>query len=149
MDAPAIRAGIVAAATALRDEMEPHFSDRTCLGAWDPARRCMGQDLAVSCVARLLLAARLGMTAVLMRASTPRGEHVFVRLQAPGGAFDVDLTADQLGLPPVVVTRAGELHPGATEVDEPIFLSPDAYNAVYHLSATMNELLDPEAWPRG
>ena len=43
----------------------------------------------------------------------------------------------------------GLLHPGATEVDEPIFLSPDAYNAVYHLSATMNELLDQEAWPRG
>lgn len=95
------------AAEALRGQLEAAFSPATAAPGTDSAIPSAGHCAAVSHIFR----SRLGGEYV--SASVSGVSHWFNRVSVCGRVFDVDLTGDQFGRPPVQVAPAGELYEGA------------------------------------
>ncbi|MGN7918747.1 YunG family protein [Lysobacter sp. 22409] len=90
----------------LRTQLEKGFSAETSLPGHTPGRLSAGQCAAVALVMHELLGGQL------VSATVEGVSHWFNRLQTGNGQIDVDTTADQFGLPPIRISRAGELYPG-------------------------------------
>lgn len=99
-----------------RKFIEPYFAPDTAAGGWqDDAIPSAGHCAALSAIiyhdlvdfVRDLEGRILCASAVVNG-----GSHWFNRFEILGEAWDVDLTGDQFGLPPVQVAKAGSLYEG-------------------------------------
>lgn len=98
--------GLVGMLRQLRTQLEKGFSPETSLPGHTPGRLSAGQCAAVALVMHELLGGQL------VSATVGGVSHWFNRLETGDGQIDVDTTADQFGLPPIRISRAGELYPG-------------------------------------
>jgi hypothetical protein len=124
---------LLAAALALRRELEPHFAADTCADGpdpWNPTHPVAGHNAAVSIVAFVELPRRTGLPAGYIVADLPGGPYHMLRVHGPEGAYDVDLTADLRGGSPVRISPAD--HVRHREVSA--FVSADAYNGAVLLA---------------
>ena len=92
----------------LRARLEPAFGPET---ATEPPVRPLsasaGQCGAVATIVREMLGGQL------VSADVDAQSHWFNRIPVAGDVFDVDLTGDQFGLPPVQLARGGRLYSGS------------------------------------
>lgn len=106
------------AIAALRERLEPAFAPETAITPPErPVSASAGQCGAVATIVRAMLGGQL------VSADVDTQSHWFNRIPVDGNVFDVDITGDQFGLPPVQLARRGRLYGGSRvrrpgEVDE-------------------------------
>lgn len=105
-----------ALASEYRKRIEPHFAPDTAAGGWqNDSIPSAGHCAAVSAILFHELASltdRLGGRVLCVSAIVGGGSHWFTRVELPDGTWDIDLTGDQFGLPPVQIAAADSLYEG-------------------------------------
>lgn len=99
-----------------RKLFELKFAPDTAAGGWqNDAIPSAGHCAAVSAILYHQLAVfaeRFGGRVQCVSAIVNGGSHWFNRVELPDEAWDIDLTGDQFGLPPVQIAEAGTLYEG-------------------------------------
>jgi hypothetical protein len=91
----------------VRQQLEEGFRPDTAAGGFPVTTPSAGHCAAVSAILGGLLGA--GMVSALVDGRS----HWFNRIQLASESVDLDLTGDQFGFPPLQVSDAGRLYPGA------------------------------------
>ena len=88
-------------ATAVRSKIEPHFAEDTSEpGSWMSQLPSTGHSLAASMVLYVFLGARCHFR----RMNIHGQEHIWIRCSEEYAGAEIDITADQLGEAPVLVS---------------------------------------------
>lgn len=90
----------------LRGRLDPHFATDTAA----PGTQASGGSAGHCAAVALIFQAKVGGD--LVSAMVGSSSHWFNRISTTEECFDIDLTGDQFGFPPVRVAPAGALFPG-------------------------------------
>jgi hypothetical protein len=94
--------------TSLRARLEPAFSPETAmLPRLRPRSVSAGQCGAVATIVRAMLGGQV------VSAYVDAQSHWFNRIAVADDVFDVDITGDQFGLPPIQLAQGGKLYSGS------------------------------------
>jgi hypothetical protein len=102
------------AIASLRARLEPAFAPETAINqSGCPVSASSGQCGAVATIVRTMLGGEL------VSANIEAQSHWFNRIRVADKLFDVDITGDQFGLPPIQLARVGTLY-GGSRVRRPV-----------------------------
>ena len=97
----------------IRAELEPYFSAETCLGEFNPEIPSAGHSIVASLYLETCTCLLPTAALVHLYSTTVQGlSHWFLRVtdEGSGEDWDVDITADEFGSPPILIAPAGELY---------------------------------------
>ncbi len=107
------------AIASLRARLEPAFGPETAINqSGRPVSASAGQCGAVATIVRTMLGGEL------VSAKIEAQSHWFNRIRVADHLFDVDITGDQFGLPPIQLARVGKLY-GGSRVRRPAEVNED------------------------